>query len=72
MRDDSAGASIIADTERGIGRELTANTSGFWQANRDGTRSNGLGLSIAKGIVEAHGQEPPAYRTLGSGLLCGG
>ncbi len=46
----------VADTGRGIAPEnLPKVFDRFWQAERDGRRGAGLGLPIAKGIVEAHG-----------------
>ena len=60
----------IADTGPGIAPEQLANIFGrFWQANRGDTRGIGLGLSIAKGIVEAHGQELRVTSTLGTGSV---
>ncbi len=60
----------IADTGPGIAPEQLANIFGrFWQANRGDTRGIGLGLSIAKGIVEAHGEELRVSSTLGSGSV---
>ncbi len=46
----------VRDTGPGIPAESLANIfDRFWQANRADRRGAGLGLSIAKGIVEAHG-----------------
>ena len=60
----------IADTGPGIAPEQMANIFGrFWQANRGDTRGIGLGLSIAKGIVEAHGEELRVSSTLGRGSV---
>jgi signal transduction histidine kinase len=39
----------------------------FWQANRADRRGVGLGLPIAKGIIEAHGGRIWAESDLGSG-----
>jgi len=46
----------VQDTGPGIPPEQLPHLfDRFWQARRSGRRSVGLGLSIAKGIVEAHG-----------------
>jgi PAS domain S-box-containing protein len=46
----------VGDTGPGIPPESLAHIfDRFWQANRTDRRGAGLGLSIAKGIVEAHG-----------------
>jgi signal transduction histidine kinase len=46
----------VRDTGPGIPSESLAHIfDRFWQANRTDRRGAGLGLSIAKGIVEAHG-----------------
>ncbi len=46
----------VRDTGPGIPAESLAHIfDRFWQANRTDRRGAGLGLSIAKGIVEAHG-----------------
>ena len=60
----------VADTGPGIAPEQMANIFGrFWQANRGDTRGIGLGLSIAKGIVEAHGSELRVSSTVGAGSV---
>jgi signal transduction histidine kinase len=60
----------IADTGPGIAPEQLANIfRPFWQANRGDTRGIGLGLSIAKGIIEAHGSELRVSSTLGTGSV---
>jgi PAS domain S-box-containing protein len=46
----------VEDTGRGILPEYLPHVfDSFWQAKRTGRAGAGLGLSIAKGIVEAHG-----------------
>jgi PAS domain S-box-containing protein len=46
----------VTDTGAGIaGEDLPHVFDRFWQAGRNGRRGAGLGLAIAKGIVEAHG-----------------
>jgi signal transduction histidine kinase len=46
----------VRDTGPGIAAEHLPHIFGqFWQANRRDHRGIGLGLAIAKGIVEAHG-----------------
>ena len=47
---------VVADTGQGIPAEQLPHIFGkFWQARAADRRGLGLGLSIAKGIVEAHG-----------------
>ncbi len=47
---------IIEDTGQGIPAENLPHVFGhFWQANKADRRGIGLGLAIAKGIVDAHG-----------------
>jgi signal transduction histidine kinase/DNA-binding response OmpR family regulator len=46
----------VADTGTGISPEQIPHVFGrFWQANNADSRGLGLGLAIARGIVEAHG-----------------
>jgi signal transduction histidine kinase len=60
----------VSDTGPGIAPEQMGNIFGrFWQAKRADTRGIGLGLSIAKGIVEAHGEELSVTSTLGVGSV---
>jgi signal transduction histidine kinase len=58
----------VADTGDGIPSEhLPRVFDRFWQATRTGREGAGLGLPIAKGIVEAHGGRIWAESTAGSG-----
>jgi len=58
----------VADTGRGIESEnLPRVFDRFWQATRIDRRGAGLGLSITKGIVEAHGGRIWVESTAGSG-----
>ena len=54
---DAAVVFTVTDTGRGIGREhLESVFDRYWQSSNGAkTRGSGLGLSIARGIVEAHG-----------------
>jgi signal transduction histidine kinase len=46
----------VTDTGQGISEEQMPHLfDRYWQAKRDGRLGIGLGLTIAKGIVEAHG-----------------
>jgi signal transduction histidine kinase len=59
MRGDAAPGGVrfsVADTGPGIPQEQLTKVFGhFWQADPADRRGIGLGLTIAKGIVEAHG-----------------
>ena len=58
----------VADTGEGIAPEnLPRIFDRFWQASRAGRSGAGLGLSITKGIVEAHGGRIWIESTAGSG-----
>lgn len=58
----------IKDTGKGIAAEqLPLIFERFWQADKTGRRGIGLGLSICKVIVEAHGGRIWAESTLGRG-----
>ena len=58
----------IADTGPGIPREhLSDIFSPYWQAKRTERLGAGLGLPIAKGIVEAHGGRIWAESEQGAG-----
>jgi len=61
----------VSDTGKGIPADQLPLIFGrFYQARAD-RRGLGLGLSIAKGIVEAHGGEIWAESTVGSGSTFG-
>jgi signal transduction histidine kinase len=58
----------VADTGSGIPPEQLAEIfSRFWQADRMDTRGLGLGLSIAKGIIEAHEERIGVESRVGEG-----
>jgi signal transduction histidine kinase/CheY-like chemotaxis protein len=58
----------VVDTGPGIAPEQLPHIFGrFWQAQRTDRRGIGLGLAIAKGIVEAHGGEIWVESELGAG-----
>src|SRR5690606_40250761 len=58
----------VSDTGPGIAPEDLANLfQPFWQAQRSGTEGAGLGLSIARGIVEGHGGRIWAESSPGDG-----
>jgi signal transduction histidine kinase len=58
----------IADTGSGIAAENLAHVfDRFWQADRQGRAGAGLGLSIVKGIVEAHGGDIRVESKVGEG-----
>jgi signal transduction histidine kinase len=58
----------VADTGDGISSEdLPHIFDRFWQASRAGRHGAGLGLSITKAIVEAHGGRIWVESTVGSG-----
>jgi PAS domain S-box-containing protein len=53
---ESEACFIVSDTGQGIAPEELPHIFGrFWQGKRTDRRGIGLGLAIAKGIVEAHG-----------------
>jgi signal transduction histidine kinase len=65
---DNAVVFWVADTGCGIASEnLTRVFDRFWQATRVGRQGAGLGLSITKGIVEAHGGHIWVESTSGNG-----
>jgi PAS domain S-box-containing protein len=58
----------VADTGPGIAPEQLPHLFGrYWQGDRRDRRGIGLGLAIAKGIVEAHGGRIWVESTVGSG-----
>jgi signal transduction histidine kinase len=71
LRAVAAGGEVrfaVADTGPGIPPEQLPHVFGrFWQANRGDRRGIGLGLSIARGIVEAHGGRIWVESDLGEG-----
>ncbi len=66
--DDDLAELSVADTGEGIKSEHIAQLfERFWQASKTGRIGSGLGLSIARGIVVAHGGTIWAESTLGAG-----
>lgn len=58
----------VADTGAGIAAEHLPHVfDRFWQARREGRKGLGLGLAIARGIVEAHGGRIWVESTEGAG-----
>jgi signal transduction histidine kinase len=58
----------VRDRGPGIAPEFVPHLfTPFWQARRDDGHGNGLGLAIARGIVEAHGGRIWAESVVGSG-----
>lgn len=65
---EAAARFSVRDTGQGIGEEDLPNLfQPFWQATRGSMEGAGLGLMIARGIVEAHGGEIWAESALGKG-----
>jgi signal transduction histidine kinase len=68
QRKDTEALFSVADTGPGIPPEdLGRLFEKFWQRRRSDTRGVGLGLAIARGIVDAHGGRIWAESTLGKG-----
>jgi PAS domain S-box-containing protein len=60
----------VSDTGRGIGAESLPHVfDRFWQVRREARAGAGLGLAIARGIVEAHGGRIWVESTLGKGTI---
>jgi signal transduction histidine kinase len=60
----------IIDTGPGIPQEQLPRIFGrFWQATRGDRRGIGLGLSIAKGIIDAHGERLWVTSNVGEGTI---
>lgn len=58
----------VADTGQGISPEQLPHVfEQFWQARRAGRQGTGLGLTIAHGIVDAHGGRVGVESTVGEG-----
>jgi PAS domain S-box-containing protein len=58
----------VSDTGQGLSEEQMPHLfDRYWQARKDGRLGIGLGLTIAKGIVEAHGGRIWAESVLGRG-----
>lgn len=56
QRYDDAVRVIVSDTGQGVSKEQMPHLfDRYWQAKKNGRLGIGLGLTIAKGIVEAHG-----------------
>ena len=67
-RSDDVVEISIADTGHGIPAEHLPHVfDRFWQADRQGRAGAGLGLSIVKGIVEAHGGRIDVASVVGEG-----
>lgn len=67
-RDGNDARLWVADSGKGISQEHLPHVfDRYWQAKKDGRLGIGLGLSIAKGIVEAHGGRIWAESEVGKG-----
>ena len=67
-RGDNEARFVVADTGPGIAPDALPHIFGrLWQGNRADRRGIGLGLTIAKGIVEAHGGRIWVESQLGAG-----
>ena len=69
-RRDDAGQVVVSVTDSGAGiapEHLAQVFNPYWQARQTARLGAGLGLAIAKGIVEAHGGRIWATSTPGTG-----
>ncbi|HET6630360.1 MAG TPA: ATP-binding protein [Woeseiaceae bacterium] len=67
-RQDNEFVVSVADTGPGMTREdLDAVFQQYWSARQDGKKGTGLGLFVAKGIIEAHGGRIRAESRPGEG-----
>ena len=67
-RRETEAAMVVIDSGPGIAKEdLDRLFEKFWQRRRSDKRGVGLGLAIARGIVEAHGGRIWAESRVGAG-----
>lgn len=70
LRKDGAVQCAVADSGPGIPPDQLPKIFGkFWQAKRGDERGVGLGLAIARGIVEAHGGTLGVHSEVGRGTV---
>jgi signal transduction histidine kinase len=66
--EDGRAVFSVSDTGQGIAPEQLPHVfEQFWQARRSGRQGTGLGLTIAHGIVDAHGGRIGVESTVGEG-----
>ena len=66
--EDGMAVFSVSDTGQGISPEQLPHVfEQFWQARRSGRQGTGLGLTIAHGIVDAHGGRIGVESTVGEG-----